>query len=561
MAGIFHNRFLFILFCVALTASAFLTFLNLGSTELIFDEGLYAFRSIGYLDYLESANQPTPVQFLNGVLPWWTTLSFHDHPPLFFLIQHSFFSFLGDSLFVARLPSALAGLGSVFLLFLIISKLLAGFEFRPLVSRLSGTFPMHTIAALFGAAIFGVSFAHVLIARLSMMESALFFFILANIYFFLKLEKEHKHWIAFGATLGLCFLTKYTSFFLVPTYVLYLFITRNGLLRSRRFYDAFILATLFFLPVIIYNLYFFTTFGHFDLQFSYLFGQETPEWQGESGKTQEPFSNIFENLFTIYSIPFLLAALAGIFLAVRKIFLHGDVKHPATQPIFLVLLITFMFTLLLAVIGSAPRFVSFFVIPASFFIAFFATFCFETFSKRHLIISFLCAIFLLYEVIFTVARIDAFDYGVLKLDAYFDSVLDNSRPATLPKSDNAYLDAIIQKYGANIPATLEPLGIIYDDKIATQARLWLFSRRQYYHGIPAMTASEFSRTIQTKGQDVFRGYKLYFVKAEKVAPTRSVSRDYARELEELLQTKRATPNLSIQDKFGEPAFSVYIFEI
>jgi len=101
---------------------------GLGSAELMFDEGLDAFRSIGYLDYLESPTQTTPIQWLaptvssgladKSSLPFWIHFSFHDHPPLFFLTQHLFFKFFGDSLFVARLPSALAGTASIFLIFL-----------------------------------------------------------------------------------------------------------------------------------------------------------------------------------------------------------------------------------------------------------------------------------------------------------------------------------------------------------------------------------------------------------------------------------------------------------
>src|SRR3989344_3216677 len=104
---------------------------GLGSGELVFDEGLYAFRSIGYLDYLESASQSTPVQWVGGEsMPFWSKLSFHDHPPFFFLIQHWFFGLFGDSLFIARLPSALAGIVSVFLFFLIFQKLLSKFNFE-----------------------------------------------------------------------------------------------------------------------------------------------------------------------------------------------------------------------------------------------------------------------------------------------------------------------------------------------------------------------------------------------------------------------------------------------
>src|SRR3989344_2226941 len=120
-----------------LLLGAVLRFWGLGSAEIFHDEGLYAFRSIGYFDYIQNDTQTTPVQWLavrtsaelsrtpspNGSLPFWTSLSFHDHPPLFFLVQNIFFRIFGDSLFAARLPSVLAGLGSIYLVYLIGKKL------------------------------------------------------------------------------------------------------------------------------------------------------------------------------------------------------------------------------------------------------------------------------------------------------------------------------------------------------------------------------------------------------------------------------------------------------
>ena len=106
---------------VAIAAlGAVLRLWNLDTAELTFDEGLDAFRSVGYLDYLESPAQPTPVQwFADRELPWWTALSFHDHPPLVFLVQHATTAIFGDTLFAARIPSALAGIAAIILFFFI----------------------------------------------------------------------------------------------------------------------------------------------------------------------------------------------------------------------------------------------------------------------------------------------------------------------------------------------------------------------------------------------------------------------------------------------------------
>ena len=276
---------------------------GLGSTELVFDESFYSFRSIGWLDYLESSYQTTPVQWLNGVnMPWWLNLSFHDHPPLFFLVQKIFFNLFGDSLFVSRLPSAIFGILFVYLIYLTSKKLFKKEE-----------------VGLVSAFIVAISFAHVSLSRMAMMESVLFFFILLNIYYFLQLLENKKYWWRFGLTFGLAMLTKYIAVFLIPTYLVYLLIFRRDLFKNSKLYLALILAVIIFSPVIVYNIYSYKSFGHFDLQLAYVLKQNTP-WPTEAfgGKTQDPFSKIGENLPVVFSVPFLATALIGIILSSIK---------------------------------------------------------------------------------------------------------------------------------------------------------------------------------------------------------------------------------------------------
>src|SRR6185503_7671673 len=88
---------------------------QLGAADVITDEALIGFRSIGYFDFFASPYQTTPYEWFS-VVPDWAKISFHDHPPLLFLIQHWFIVLLGQSVFVLRLPLALCGIASVYLL-------------------------------------------------------------------------------------------------------------------------------------------------------------------------------------------------------------------------------------------------------------------------------------------------------------------------------------------------------------------------------------------------------------------------------------------------------------
>lgn len=526
-------------------ATAFLLrFIGLGSDELLFDEGLYSFRSIGWLDYLESPYQTTPVQWLSDKtdLPGWLKLSFHDHPPLFFLIQKISFGLFDDSLLASRLPSVIFGVASTYLFYLILCQLFTKTKT-----------PANQGLTLIGMFLVSVNFAHISVSRMAMMESVLFFFILLNIYYFLKLLENSKHWLGFGITLGLAFLTKYIAIFLIPAYFIFLLMSKRDLLKNLRFYHSLVIAVLIFSPVVIYNIQSYKTFGHFDLQLAYILKQKTPWPVNEfGGKTQEPFSKIWENLSAVFSIPFLIASAAGIGLTVWK--------KELRKKLLLMLLVSLFVTLLLTQTGSAIRFVSLYIIPFIFFISALFVYLWEKKSKIALVILIL---FATQEMFFTVKNvfINPPDYGVAKLDRYSESVLGKGRSETVPAHPNPHLNKVIQKHAAERPVTLEPTGLIYDDDIATGPMLWLFSRRQYYHAIPVMTSSKFQENLKNN-PDMFKGLTLYFIKTEPAAPTNPIRQtDYAKQVEELLVSQNQKPAVVITTRYHQPAFKVYKFSL
>lgn len=540
------------LLALALLAGGVLRLWGLGTSELTFDEGLYAFRSVGYLDYLESSAQPTPIQWLAGepTLPSWLTLSFHDHPPLVFLIQHAFFRAFGDSLLVARLPSVLAGIASIALLFLIARGLARGFDsFR----NSGGVLPSEA-AGFVAAALGSVGFAYVGISRLAMLESLLVFMLLLNIYFFLRFLDDARWWPALGLTAGLAMLTKYVSVFLAPVYAALLLAVRPMLLSGWRLSAAIAVAAAVFSPVIIYNALFYTNFGHFDLQFSYLLGQETPQWQGASGKTQEPFSNLSENLAAMYSLPFLVAALAGMAVVLR----FGDRR---TRVFLLGLIISI--TLLLLLVGSAIRFSALYAIPATLTLAVAVALVWQGVSRPRWLFVLLAA-FLVFEATFTVNRVVVSppDYGVVKLDRYFNSLFGHGRGPGLPHHPNPHLDRVIQTHALARQITLPPTGLVYDDNLGLSARLWVFARRQYYHGMPIISASAFGEALHGGRAEMFKGFTLYFAKAGPGAPLRPVRpTGDAEAIERSLLAEGRKPEVVIAGDGGQPAFAVYKFSL
>lgn len=537
---------------------AVLRFWGLGSSEIFHDESFYAFRSIGYLDYIQNESQSTPVQwFKDSVLPWWTGLSFHDHPPFLFIVQNFFFRLFGDSLLAARLPSFFAGVGTIFLTYLIIQRLFK-----------------KTYLSLIAAGLLSVNHIHIWISRSSLMESLLIFLIVFNIYCFLRFLEDNNKWPFFGVTLGLVFLTKYTGFFLAPVYLLIGLIglmirfrlpqadfVVSRILKNRRFYASLGLAFLIFSPVIVYNFYLYKTTGHFDLQFSYLFRQEAPEWAASVGKVQEPFSNFLPNLMVMYSAPFLIAVFGGLIYAGYRAY-----KLDGVSVFFLIVFI--FITMELLFVGSAYRFLSLYLTPFIFLVVLLFDFVYRRFlakkkqSGKKIIFGLLAAFFV-YEAFFAVDGIFITypDFGVVKLDNYFDEIFGGKRSLVTPQSPNVHLDKVIQKYAKKYQAAKKAIVIVYDENIALSTRLWLFTRRLYYHGILTLTAGQFKGLLRTQGTEPFQNADIYFVKASPYTSLNPyISVPDAVEFEQFLrQNLGLQPMKTIYGRENQPMFQVYKF--
>ncbi|MDP3999646.1 MAG: glycosyltransferase family 39 protein [bacterium] len=496
--------------------AAVLRLWGLGSAEFFHDEGFKAFRSIDYLDYIQNDDQTTPVQWFKDApsLPWWTSLSFHDHPPLFFLIQNAFFKIFGISLFAARLPSAIAGTLSVYLLYLISKKTFFTKGAIPV-----GRQEKNTWLVFLPPLLLAVNLLHLWISRASLMESVQIFFILWNIYAFFRFLENRQKWKLFGLTLGLSFLTKYTSAFLLPVYAIYLLIFRREVFKWKSFYCALGLAAVLFSPVLIYNFYLLANLGHFDLQFSYLFQQETPEWRVSLGKIQDPFSEILTNLKLVFSIPFILFSLAGIAYGFYKVFgikkSEGSEEGRGKSQLYLFWWLNIIFiTLMLVAAGSGFRFIVLYSAPAVMLIVLAIDYLLSRFNKKSLLLI-LIAIFAAYELFFASDLFYNFpDFGIVKLDNYLSAQLGNKRSLSIPASPNPHLNKIIKSWAIKIPPADKSMLVAYDSNIGLSPRLWLFTRRNYYQGVPNFNVDQFRNFLQKEGPNAFSGYEIYFVKAE-----------------------------------------------
>ncbi len=272
--------------------AAFLIFFRLTRADLQGDDSHFSFRSIGYIDYMSSQLQTTALQWLGGDQPLWTKFSFHDHPPLVFLVQHLFFKIFGISDFVAKLPFALAGLALILVVYLINREL---FDIP---------------AGLTAAFILAISGYHVWISRIGCLEDFTILFMALSLFFLLKSRRREEYFLLAGFFLGLGMLSKYTTLILVPVFIIYSFLYYKEVFKNKYFWFSFLVAIIIFLPVIFYNLEVYRTRGHFDVQFSEIFGQKTTDWtifikrHLFSGRNYiDQFFNIFKNIISFVSWP------------------------------------------------------------------------------------------------------------------------------------------------------------------------------------------------------------------------------------------------------------------
>ena len=223
------------------------------------DEWAYAERAITLVDTLHTPYQSTPFDWWGNDAPWWTELSFHDHPPLIFWLRH-FFT-------VSQTLDVLAHALSILVMYGI-ARLLFSRKF-----------------SVFAATVYAVSTLPMMISLHVMLESATLLFVLLSTFVALHAIKNKKYLPWWGVVTGIAILSKYTALSIVLAQALFfMFIFGKRLFQEKVFWYAVVLFLVVLAPVFIYNFMLFKTIGHFDMQWAYVFGQQTPEWSVQLGK-------------------------------------------------------------------------------------------------------------------------------------------------------------------------------------------------------------------------------------------------------------------------------------
>ena len=176
---------------------------NLGGTYLTnWDEAWYAGISRNML------------QRGDFVTPFWNNAPYFDKGPLYHWFSVFFYQIIPNWEWAARIPSALAGIGCVLLVFLLGKTL-----FNQKVGFMASLILASTIGFLFRA-------------RTGNFDAMVVFLLLASFLFFFLARKNSRYFLGLGISLGLLFLTK-SAFVFYPFMIFLVFSLWE---RNLRFY-------------------------------------------------------------------------------------------------------------------------------------------------------------------------------------------------------------------------------------------------------------------------------------------------------------------------------------
>lgn len=529
------------------------------------DEAINAFRSIGLIDYDTSQSQTTPWQWFDQV-PWWSHLSFHDHPLISFILEHWSLKIFGNNLFAVRLPSIITGVAVIFLLYAI------GKELKD------------DHLGLIAAGIGAVNSYLLWISRLGLQDGIALTFILLALFSLLKIRRDPRWWIAWSIAVGLGISTKYTTLIVILLTVWFLFLNRFSLVRTKYFWRGIIIIIFLTAPSWMYNIMLYRTTGHFDFQISAFLHQNVPQWSFRMGRTEvgglrDRLVNFFIALR--YSTSLLFLGTVGF-----AVIWNGVKLRPSNwrEKNSLLLGWAMLMWLWFLIIGSTYRFVVM-IIPFLILLTaiMFSDWMRQLNWKKNVWIG-LFILFTITELIFswntfllrkswgtknfTYAKIsdETQNYGFNELDEYFDTALKGKIPGLVGEPEYVFLKKILadeREPRLSDGTPRKSVLIIHDASINFLANLWVFQRRLTYEGWPFISLDNFLALNDGKPEEMYREQGIiefmYIVPLTEVALEPLISHSlYGKQFAEKLEKRGIQPTV-IHNHIGQPTFAVYRF--
>ncbi len=183
-------------------------------------------------------------------------LSYYSKPPLIAYMNAFSTSILGDTEIGVRINAIVLGF-----LIGILSYFFTYEIFKGYFKKKKDLEVLAFLVSIFIAAVPAYEIASVLFLT----DTPLAFFWILTLYLLWKSINENKPvlWTLTGISAGLGFLSKYSMVFILPPVILFLYFFKRDILRNKWFYISVGIASIFTLPVIIWNIqHDFVSFKH-----------------------------------------------------------------------------------------------------------------------------------------------------------------------------------------------------------------------------------------------------------------------------------------------------------
>lgn len=542
-----------------LVIASFLRFYHLDRADITNDASMYSFRSIGYLDYTVSNIQTTPLNWF-GHFHWWSKLSFHDAPPLVFIIQYFFFKIFGINLFAARLPFVIFGILTVLVFYFLVKNL-----YDKKIAVLASVF-------------LAVDAYHTLSSQSGLLEPILLFFMILSLLYFYKGFKDSKYFIYSAIFFGLSMLSKYLALSIVPAFILLIILNKNRwqILKDKKLYLAILIFLIIISPLVIYNFKMLRSRGHFDMQLAFLLSQKQEDWTSISSRQaganlRADFFGFFEAIKNSSVIIYWLFLISLVYFLIKLIF-YKERKHLFLGLVLFSLLIFF------TLIGSSARYLAILPPFVCLVIAIFLFDSIKEFPKLKYCVFGLIGILLIYLIIFNLNSNQVFpwgknnfayssyredNWGYNNLERYWLSKypgVEKTEPAKIKKINDVFLADNLDK----IPEILKGNLLVFDDRMNWFAKEWYIYRWLIYYRAPFLSSDEFvTLAKESWGVNLLNSLgarNLLFIKATKntfLDPGEANLSTTADLIEEKLSEQQIKPIDIIYNPKGEEAFKIY----
>lgn len=552
------------LLCAILIVAAGLRLPRLTRHDVIDDEALMAFRSIGWLDTWFGSMQ-SPVD-LFPTEQWWQKLSFHDHPPLLFFVEHQFFRLFGPTEMALRLPFALAGIIVVWLMYLV---------GREIFGQRGG---------LWSAAAAAVANYAVWLSRVGFQEGLLLVTVLLALWFFLRSLDDPRFCLAVGAAVGLALLTKYSAVVLGPVITAGYLRYRPTIFRSPYAYLGAAVGGLVLSPVIIYNAMLYRTRGHFDATLWAMLGQTHPDFWSD----YHAYNRWNNTLDWWHWMPdgfgwllVVLAAAGAVLLAVRSLAAPTaptTYRQRAARWTIVSLAVTCAVFFSLA--PARKQYLGLAVVPVTLLTGYLLS----SVGKRRW--GFIAAVVSLMFVAGQTANTQLLaaprgrlglehlalrptSYVYRKLDNYLDATFAGQDPAVTTTKDQqlrTYIRRRLkERYGEENPQfSSRPPYVVLDQQMDFAALRWTMHRRDLYLYQPSIITSRLAEIVRLHGADYienagFNDFRFIFVEPSLLERSGAPNADQniAKIFRRAVDDAGVKPSTIITDGNGTPTFAVY----